>query len=54
MFTVKWIVNAPHGEMIRIFEAKEIAVAYRDKMGSVALPIPTRQGYDGGCGGDAA
>ncbi len=32
MFTVKWIVNTPFGEQIRIFEAKEVAVAYRDKM----------------------
>lgn len=23
-------------------------------MGGVALPIPTREGYDGSCGGDAA
>ena len=32
MFTVKWIVNTPHGEQIRIFAAREVAVAYRDKM----------------------
>ena len=32
MLTIKWIVNTPFGEKIRIFEAKEVAVAYRDKM----------------------
>ena len=30
MLTVKWIVRTKHGEVIRIYEAREVALAFRD------------------------
>jgi len=36
MFTVKWIVKQSYGEVIRMFEADEVSVAFADA--SVATP----------------
>ncbi len=30
MLTVKWIVQTAHGEIVRIYEAREVALAFRD------------------------
>ena len=30
MFTIKWIVATPHGEVTRLFEARDVRVAYRN------------------------
>lgn len=36
MFTIKWIVKTPCGEIVRMFEAKDIAVAFRNEPRSPA------------------
>lgn len=42
MLTVKWIVKTDKGEITRIFEAEDVAVAYRDN----PLPPNNEDGSD--------